>query len=245
MRMGVMVMIVLAVWQGAISRFALPAYILPSPQAVLNAFYVYGAVILDNVWPTLFETVMGFVLGSLLGMLVAIFLAYVKLARLWFLPLVLVSQALPTFAIAPLLVIWLGYGEASKIVVCILMLFFPVTSAFYDGLIRTPAGYMDLAKTMNASPWRALWHVRVPYALPTLASGLRVAATFAPMGAIIGEWVGASRGLGFLMLNANSRMQIDMMFAVILVVIILTLVFYFMVDRILRRMIFWERSNHV
>lgn len=240
MRFLVLGVILLALWQGLILCFALPPYILPTPAAVLNAFYTYHTAMMENIGPTLFETVLGFVLGSGLGMLMAVVLAYFRPARLWFLPLLLVSQALPTFAIAPLLVIWLGYGEASKVVVCILMLFFPVTSAFYDGLMRTPEGYRDLAHTMNASKGRMLWHIRIPAALPNLASGLRVAATFAPMGAIIGEWVGASRGLGFLMLNANARMQIDMMFAVIVLVIFLTLVFYFIVDKILQRFIYWH-----
>lgn len=93
---------------------------------------------------------------------------------------------------------------------------------------------------MGASRWRLLWRIRIPAALPALGSGLRVGATFAPMGAVIGEWVGANQGLGFLMLNANARMQIDLMFAVLFVIVLLTLVLYFSVDRILKKIIFWS-----
>jgi putative hydroxymethylpyrimidine transport system permease protein len=153
------------------------------------------------------------------------------------------SQALPTFAIAPLLVIWLGYGMMSKIVVAMMMIFFPVASAFYDGLRRTPVEWLYLGQVMGASPWRLLWRIRIPAALPALGSGLRVAATFAPMGAVIGEWVGASQGLGFLMLNANARMQIDLVFAVLIVLVALTLLLYFSVDKTLKKIVFWRSEE--
>ena len=167
-------------------------------------------------------------------------MSYFRLARLWFLPVLLISQALPAFAVAPLLVIWFGYGMASKVIVAMILLFFPVTSAFYDGLRRTPVEWLYLGQVMGASRWRLLWRIRIPAALPALGSGLRIAATVAPMGAIIGEWVGSSQGLGFLMLNANARMQIDLMFAVLFVVVALTLTLYFLIDTLLKKIIFWK-----
>jgi len=119
------------------------------------------------------------------------------------------------------------------------MLFFPIANAFYDGLTRTEASWLDLAKTMQATRWQTLWKIRIPAALPHLASGLRIATAIAPIGAIVGEWVGASRGLGFLMLNANARMQIDLMFAALFVLIIFSLSLYFLMDRLLTRCIYW------
>ena len=237
---AIIIIIALAVlWQLVIFIFKLPPYILPTPKKVLLQLYNYRHVIFINALPTIYEATAGFILGSLIGIFAAVFVSYFQPARHWFLPILLISQALPTFVVAPLFVIWFGYGEISKIVTCILMLFFPVTSAFYDGINKTDPGFLDLAKTMNASKWQTLWQIKIPAALPALASGLRVAATFAPIGAIVGEWVGASHGLGFLMLNANARMQIDLMFAVLLIVIILTLLFYFSIDRILRKFIYW------
>lgn len=159
--------------------------------------------------------------------------------RHWFFPILLISQALPTFAIAPLLVIWLGYGMSSKIAVTMIMLFFPVASNFYDGLRSTPKHFLEMAQLMGANRWRLLWLIQIPSALPALASGLRVAATIAPIGAVIGEWVGASQGLGFLLLNANARMQIDLMFAVLVVITLLTIALYYFVDFILKRWINW------
>jgi ABC-type nitrate/sulfonate/bicarbonate transport system permease component len=165
-------------------------------------------------------------------------MVYIKPLSLWFLPLMIISQAIPTFAIAPLLVIWFGYGMASKIICTILMIFFPITSAFFDGLRQTERHWLDLAKTMNAKKIRLFYYIRIPAALPRLASGMRIAAVFAPIGAVIGEWVGASGGLGFLMLNANARMQIDLMFAALCVLILLSLLLYFIIDRICARFIF-------
>lgn len=232
----------LIVWQLIAIGFHLPPYILPTPLMVFKNFPEYNSLIMSQLPPTLLEAVIGFVCSFVFGSCGALLLIYFRPARLWFLPILIVSQALPTFAIAPLFVIWFGYGIASKIATTILMLFFPITSAFYDGLKRTPAGYLDLAKTMNASKWQLLWRIQVPAALPSLASGLRMAATYAPMGAVIGEWVGASQGLGFLILNANSRMQIDLMFATLIVLVVLTLLFYFAVDFILRK-IKWCRIS--
>lgn len=232
--------ILLAIWEAVIFWFHLPSFILPGPIIVFQALLVSGSLIAKNIGPTLVETLSGLLLGSLAGVWMAACLAYFRWARFWFLPLLITSQALPTFAIAPLLVIWFGYGLIAKIIVVMLMTFFPVVSAFYDGLRRTPSEWLYLAQVMGASPWRLLWKIQIPSALPALASGLRVAATFAPMGAIIGEWVGSSRGLGFLMINANARMQIDLMFAVLFVLIALTLALYFSIDNILKKLIFWS-----
>ncbi len=227
-------------WQLLISFFHLPNYILPPPIVVLITLWQQIALLYHQSLPTLFETLIGFICGSVFGIISALILVYFKAVRLWFLALLLISQALPIFAIAPLLVIWLGYGIASKIVMITLMLFFPVTSSFYDGLCQTPTIYLEMAKIANASKLRTLCYLQIPAALPSLASGLRMAAVYAPMGAIVGEWVGSSRGLGFIMLNANARMQINTMFATLLLIILLTLLFYFFIDIILKKLIWWK-----
>jgi putative hydroxymethylpyrimidine transport system permease protein len=170
-------------------------------------------------------------------------MAFYRPVKNWFFPILIISQALPTFAIAPLLVIWLGYGMASKIITTMIMLFFPITSAFYDGLRRTELGWLDLAKTMRAKKWRVFLYIRIPAALPALASGLRVAAAIAPIGAVVGEWIGASHGLGYLMLNANARMQIDLMFAALFTIIIFSLALYFIIDALLRAALPWQPES--
>jgi len=229
----------LILWQWIVMVFQLPAYILPTPLQVLHAYYFHYALIAKEAIPTIIETLLGLLLGVIFGSFAALSMAYFRPVSFWLLPILIMSQAIPTFAIAPLLVIWFGYGMASKIVTTVLMIFFPITSAFYDGLKQTDPGWLDLAKTMNAKKWRTFWFIRIPNALPSFASGLRVATVIAPIGAIIGEWVGASQGLGFLMLSANARMQIDLMFAILFTIIILALLLYFVTDKLLRITITW------
>jgi putative hydroxymethylpyrimidine transport system permease protein len=230
----------LLLWQGIVTFWQVPAYLLPSPLQVMAVFQDQFSIIAAESLPTITETLLGFILGIFFGCLTALSIAFFRPLKLWFWPLLLVSQALPTFAIAPLLVIWLGYGLASKVATTVLMIYFPITSSLYDGLRRSNNGWLDLAKTMNAKKWRVFCLIRLPAALPSLASGLRIAAVSAPLGAIVGEWVGSSRGLGYLMLNANARMQIDVMFAALIVIMTLAMLMYFCVDKTLRLLIKWE-----
>jgi putative hydroxymethylpyrimidine transport system permease protein len=140
-------------------------------------------------------------------------MSFVPGTRRLVLPVMVVSQAFPVFAIAPLLVLWLGFGVASKIVMATVAIFFPVASAFHDGLVRTDAGLLDLARLYGANRTEEVFLLRVPAALPSLVTGIRVAAVYAPIAALFGEWVGASSGLGYAMLHANGRGEIDVVFA--------------------------------
>jgi len=196
--------------------------------------------LLDNALVTLLEIALGTLAGVALGCLAAIALSASRGARAWLLPLVVASQAIPIFAIAPLLVLWLGFGLASKVAAAALIIFFPVASVFYDGLARTERGWLDLAQVMNAKPAAILWRLRLPAALPSLASGLRMAAAVAPIGAIIGEWVGAAAGLGFVMLQANAQMQTDLMFAALFVLAAFAVAFYRLVDRLALYLVPWQ-----
>lgn len=233
----------LALWQALIALTALPPFILPSPLAVARAFQTHAGPILDHAATTLAEILLGLVVGVAGGVGAALTLAGFRAARVWLLPALIASQAVPVFALAPILVLWLGYGMASKVAVAALVIFFPVASAFYDGLARVEQGWIDLARVMEARPLALLLRVRLPAALPALGSGLRVAAAVAPIGAIIGEWVGASAGLGHLMLHANSRFETDLMIACLITLIVLALLLYGLVDRLATRLTPWVPSN--
>lgn len=233
----------LVLWQAVVTLAGLPHYILPSPLAVADAWIAQSALILEHAGHTLVEIVLGLALGTLLGCALALAMSYFQPARRWLLPVLVASQAIPVFALAPLLVLWLGYGMSSKIAMTTLVIFFPVASAFFDGLRRTKLGWLDLAQTMNGSRWRVLRHIRLPAALPPLASGLRVAAAVAPIGAVIGEWVGSSAGLGYLMLHANARVKIDLMFAALLTLALLAVALYFAIDGVLRRLLPWQADT--
>ncbi|MEM8571839.1 MAG: ABC transporter permease [Pseudomonadota bacterium] len=225
----------IGVWWLVVIVSGLPPFILPTPDRVAQTLWTARVTIADNAWVTIVEVLAGLVLGSLLGAAMAIQLAMSPAARTLVRPILVFFQAVPVFALAPILTLWFGYGIWSKLVMALLIIFFPVTSAFYDGLTRTPQGYLDLARVMQGRSWAVMLRVRIPNALPSLASGLRLAAVYAPIGAVIGEWVGASRGLGFLMLQANGRAQTDLMFAALFVLASFTILLHFLVDRLARK----------
>lgn len=230
-------------WQGFVWWTEVPPFLLPAPGRVALALFSRWDIIAGHALTTAAEIVLGLALGALLGIATALVLAAWPGGRRWMLPLLLASQAVPVFAIAPLLTLWLGYGIFSKVTMATIIIFFPVATAFYDGLRRTEPGLLDLAATMGASRFALLCRVRVPAALPALASGLRVAAAVAPIGAVVGEWVGSSAGLGYLMLQANGRSQTDVMFAALFVLALMALALWFAIDWLLRRAIPWQPDS--
>jgi len=231
-------------WQAAVSVFALPRFILPGPAEVAAAWWQNAGALLDHARYTVLEIVLGLALGVGLGSATALAMAYFRPARDWLLPLLVVSQAIPVFALAPILVLWLGFGIGSKVAMATLIIFFPVTAAFFDGLRRTEPGWLDLARTMGGSRLAILRQVRMPAALPALGSGVRVATAVAPIGAVIGEWVGASAGLGYIMLHANARTQTALMFAALLTLAVIAVALYYAVDAVVRRLTRWQIESN-
>ena len=237
---------VLAIWHLLVVLTGVPHWILPSPLAVAETLVSRAGLLARHFWVTAAEMLAGMLLGTLLGAGTALVSAHFATARRWLLPVLVASQAVPVFALAPLLVLWFGYGMASKVAMATLIIFFPVSSAFLDGLRRTDPGWIALAHSMTAAlPERrarraVLVRVRIPAALPALASGLRVAMAVAPIGAVVGEWVGSSAGLGYLMLHANGRMQVDLMFAALLVLAVFSVLAWFTLDAALRRWLPWQ-----
>lgn len=230
-------------WQMIVSVTNAPPYILPGPLAVVMAWIKQPGLFISHGAITALEIFLGLLLGFCLGVISALCMAYFRSAQRWMLPVLVISQAVPVFALAPVLVLWLGYGLASKVTMATLIIFFPVTAAFYDGLRRTEPGWINLAITMNASRWAILRHIRIPAAIPALGTGLRVASAVAPIGAIVGEWVGSSGGLGYLMLHANARVQVDVMFAALLTLALMAVALYFAVDQALRRLVRWQPED--
>ena len=223
--------LLVAIWQIGIWIFAPPHYMLPSPAAVAAVFFRQPVFLLKNSLITLEEIGLGFVFGAASGAAIAFGVACFPRAGAVLWPFVLILQALPVFVIAPILVLWLGFGIASKVAMATIVIFFPVASSFADGLRNTDRPILDAASLTKASHWRILTAIRVPLAMPALVSGLRVAAPLAPLGAIIGEWVGASSGLGFVMVQANARMQTDTAFAAMAILAAMTLLCRLLVDK--------------
>lgn len=230
-------------WQAVVWVTGTPRFILPGPGVVARALAGHWVLLLRNAGVTAAEILLGLALGTVLGAASAIVMDYARTIRRWLMPVLVVSQAIPVFALAPVLVLWLGYGMGSKIAMATLIIYFPVTAAFLDGLRRTEPGWLDLARTMGADRWAALRLVRMPAALPSFASGLRVATAVAPIGAVVGEWVGSSSGLGHLMLLTNARGQTDVMFAALALLAAMATLLYFAIDRLLARALPWVAQS--
>ena len=228
-----------AIWQAIVVVFAPPAFMLPPPADVLAALRDRPNLWRVDAVTTLKETAIGLVAGTVLGAGLALLMSFLPLSRRLLLPVMVVSQALPVFAIAPLLALWFGFGLASKVVMATIAIFFPVASAFHDGLTRTDPGLLDLARLYGAGRSREVAVLRLPSALPSLVTGVRLAAVYAPIGALIGEWVGASSGLGYAMLLANARAQTDVVFAALFLLAAMSVLLRALVDLATRNLTPW------
>ncbi len=242
-RLVIITIAIVAAWQLIVWVTQAPPFIVPAPWLVAHAFVTHFGVIVFHAGVTILEIIIGLLLGCAIGVGSAWLIVQFQTVRTWFLPILVASQALPVFAIAPVLMLWLGFGMGSKIAMTTLIIYFPVTAALYDGLRNTDSGWIDMARIMGASKHTALRFIRLPAALPSLGSGLRIAAAVAPIGAVVGEWVGSSAGLGYLMLHANARSQIDLMFAALVVLAAFAVALYFGIDYLIRKTIFWQTET--
>lgn len=244
-RFAVIFTVMIILWQLVVWLTQAPAFILPPPYDVGQALVRHFGEIMFHAGVTMVEIVLGLLLGCAIGAISAWAILRFRPVRSWFLPVLVASQALPVFAIAPVLMLWLGFGMGSKIAMATLIIYFPVTAALYDGLRNTDSGWINLARIMGASNHTALKYIRLPAALPSLGSGLRIAAAIAPIGAVVGEWVGSSTGLGYLMLHANARTQVDLMFAALLVLAAFAIFLYFGIDYLVKRAVFWQSETNL
>lgn len=236
-----LIAILLGLWEGAVRAFHVPAYILPPPSQIFAAFGVNFGLLAHHGAVTLAEILLGLLAATVFGILLALALhASTSLERA-LRPFLLASQMIPVFAIAPLLVVWLGYGIGPKVIVTALIGFFPIAVNEWDGLRTASPESIDLLRSMGATRRQLLVKLLFPASLPSLFSGLKVAATLSVVGATIGEWVGARRGLGFLMLESNARLRVDVVFASILMLTLLGLLLYAALRIIERRATRWKR----
>ncbi len=206
----------LALWEGVVRTFGLPHYILPAPSEVALVMYEKRGIFASHAAVTLGETLLGMGLGTVVGLSMGTVLFMFPLWRRALQPFLIISQNTPVFAIAPLLVVWFGYGPLSKVVMAAIVVFFPITMAVLEGMRKIDSDFLRLFQTMGASPWQQLLKLRIPAALPAIFAGLRLSAVYASLGAVLGEWVGAGAGLGYLMLSANAQLRIAEVFGAIM-----------------------------
>jgi len=234
------VILILGVWEAGVHLFSVPVFILPPPSDILTIAIVRAGFILPHAMVTFTEILMG--IG--LSVCTAIPLAIVMFARpaleKAFAPFLVASQAIPVFALAPLLVVWLGYGMASKVFMAWIIIFFPICISLLEGFKSCDPEFRVLFRLMGASFFKTLTLLYWPWALPRFFAGLKVGVTVATIGAVIGEWVGAQQGLGFLMIQSNARLQVDLVFAAILWLTAMGLFMWWMVGVLEKKVIKWK-----
>ncbi len=239
----VLTLTLLALWELYVRAGQVSVQVLPAPTTIVQALIDNWNVIYDNTIQTLLETVLGMGVAILLGLLLAIMLDISGWLRRAIYPLLVTSQTIPIIALAPLLLIWIGYDIRPKLIVVALYCFFPIAIACADGLASAEPELLNLLRSMRASRWQILWLVRLPGAMPAFFSGLRIAATYSVIGAIFGEYVGAEKGLGIYMQRAANSFATVQVFAAILVTAVLSLLLFGLVSVIERIALPWYHGS--
>lgn len=241
----VLLLVLLAIWEVVARGLHVPDFVLPAPSQVLMAFAEHFAELVRHGAVTLLEMALGLAIGTLGGIALAIAVFYSPLLDKALYPLIIGSQMIPVFTIAPILIVWMGYGLWPKVTVAALISFFPLVVNVSDGLREPSEGTVDLFRSMGATRMQVFRKLRWPACLPTLFSGLRVSATLAVVGATIGEWVGAHQGLGYLMLQSNARLRTSLVFAAIVMLSLLGLLLFGAIRIIEQRVVHWRpRSSN-
>ena len=231
---------IFAIWEFCCVYFSLPPFMLPPPSKIFISIYTNWDLLIKHASYTLVEILASIFIGTIIGVVTALTISSSERLKRWVMPILLASQSIPVFALAPLLILWLGYGMSSKIVIGVLIVFFPITSNFTDALNKVPQVLIDAGKTIGLSKTQVFWKIKIPSSLPGLCSGIRVAACFAPIGAVVGEWIGGSTGLGSFMIYSNARLQTDNMFAALIILIFITITLYKVTDMILSKYVWWK-----
>ena len=232
---------VLIVWEVVCDTGIVPDFMVPSPLAVLRALVTDAPLIFQHTLTTLAEAALGLGVGVIMGFVVALLMDRFETFYLAFEPLMTISQTIPTIAIAPLLVLWFGYGLVPKVVLIVLTTFFPVTVSLVSGFRSVDPDMIDLLRTMGASRWQIFLRAKLPAATEQLMSGLRISATYAIVAAVIAEWLGGTWGLGVYMTRVRKSFSYDKMFASILVTSLLSLGIMKLVDLIEHVSMPWKR----
>jgi ABC-type nitrate/sulfonate/bicarbonate transport system permease component len=228
-----------AQWDWIANALNIKPYLVPAPSDVAQSLWTDRGLLGDNLWVTLREVLAGFALALALGFGFAIVLHRSEVLRRAFYPLLLGSQTIPIIAIAPILVVWLGYGIGPKLAIIALICFFPITVNTLDGLRTVDPDLLRMMRTLDAGPWRTLWRVEVPTAMPFLFSGAKIAIVVSVIGAVFGEWAGADSGLGHLILIAQGQVLTARVFAAVVVLSAIAIALFAALTLIERRLGWW------
>ena len=237
------IVIILILWQLVSSLGIVDSFMLPSPIQVVKAFITEFPILMSESVITLTEAFVGLSLGILLGFIMAVLMDQFEKLNQAFYPIAVLTQTIPTVAIAPLLVLWFGYEMAPKIILIVITTFFPITVGLLNGFKSVDGDAINLLRAMGAGRWQIFWHIKLPGAMSQFFAGIRISASYAVVGAVISEWLGGFGGLGVYMTRVKKAYSFDKMFAVIFLISIISLLLMKGVDLLQKKCMPWEKES--
>jgi len=239
----ILVAVILVGWDLAVRLLRIPPYLIPAPTLVIEQVIAQWPMLLRETMPTLTATLGGFALSALVGIPLAMLIASSKTVESYLYPLLVFSQSVPKIAVAPLFVVWFGFGVLPKIISAFLLGVFPVVVATVLAFKSVDKEMIDLARSMRAGGLRTFIRIRLPHALPGIFSGLKVAITLAVVGAVVGEFVGSNSGIGYVLQVANGNFDLPLMFAALFVLSMMGVILFMALDAIEHVLIPWHASR--
>jgi NitT/TauT family transport system permease protein len=241
-KVTVTLIVLTILWEIGCRVLQVPVHLVPTPSSIAMRLVEKPGLYWGHGWVTLNETLVGFAVAVVVGVVAAALIVVIPSVRDVLMPLLLIAQLVPKVAIAPVLLVWFGYGLAPKIIIVFLVAFFPVVVNVATGLAAVERELLDLGRSLEASRWQIFWKFRIPSALPSLFSGMKIAITLAVIGAIIGEFVGGDKGLGYLIIIANQELDTPLAFAALLVISLGGMLLYVAIELAERVLIPWGQT---
>ena len=238
-----LIIVLIIGWDLCIRLFKIPQYLIPTPWQVVQQLFKEWPMLWREALPTLYATLGGFVLSALVGVPIAMWIAYSRLVESFVYPLLVFSQSVPKVAIAPLFVVWFGFGVIPKVIAAFLLGFFLVIVATVQGFKSIEPDVIDLARSMGANPLKVFLKFRLPQAMPAIFSGLKVSVTLAVVGAVVGEFVGSNSGLGYVLQKANGTFDLPLMFAALVILSMIGVLLFLVLELIERWVLPWHASQ--
>lgn len=240
-----LIVMLVVLWDLVIRLFKIPPYLVPNPLSVIRMLGAEWPMLWREALPTLYATLGGFALSALIGVPIAMWISWSKLVESFVYPLLVFSQSVPKVAVAPLFVVWFGFGVVPKVIAAFLLGFFPVVVATVQGFKSVEPDVIDLARSMGANGFKIFLKFRLPQALPAIFSGLKVSVTLAVVGAVVGEFVGSNSGLGYVLQKANGTFDLPLMFAALFILSMIGVLLFLIIELVERWLMPWHASQRL
>lgn len=233
----------LVVWEFVVDALKVKSVVLPAPTAIAQVMVARSDLLLEHLWPTFYQTVLGFALSVVGGVLVAVLITYSRVVRNGFYPLIVISQIVPKISVAPLFVIWFGMGNVSRLLLALMIAFFPMVINTAAGLQSVDEDYLNMARAYMGKRWQIFAKIRLPHAMPYIFSGMKISITLAVIGVIVAEFVASQRGIGYLIVFANGLLDTPLMMAAIATLSVMGLALYAVIAGVERVVVYWQAPS--